>query len=178
MILALALQLAVAAPSPALAEQQDTTRRRARAVEVSEWYGRRLVIHRTLAYAMLPVYATQYVAGTKLYDAQRAGGTPAPSWARPLHKTGAYTIAGIFGVNTVTGVWNLWDSRHTEQNRWLRYSHAAVMIGADAAFAYTGMKLSKEAANSQLKRDQHRRVALYAIGASTASGLVMKIFNR
>jgi hypothetical protein len=182
MLIALVLQLAAATPAPlpgAIADQQqDTTRRRARAVEVSEWYGRRLVIHRTLAYAMLPVFTSQYIAGTKLYNAQLVGGTPAPSWARPVHKAGAYTVAGIFGVNTVTGVWNLWDSRHTEQHRWLRYSHAAVMIGADAAFAYTGMKLSQEAANSQLKRDQHRRVALFAIGASTASGVVMKIFNR
>ena len=47
-ILALAFQLAAATPGPALLDQQDTTRRRARAVEVSEWYGRRLTIHRTL----------------------------------------------------------------------------------------------------------------------------------
>jgi len=180
MIIALALQLAVAAPSPTAVtnDQQDTTRRRPRAVEVSEWYGRRLTIHRTLSYAMPVVFATQYIAGTKLYNASKAGGTPAPSWARPVHKAGAYTVAGIFGVNTVTGVWNLWDSRHTTEHRWLRYTHAAVMLGADAAFAYTGIKLSEEAEDSFVKRDEHRKVALYAIGASTASGVIMKIFNR
>ena len=86
MIIALALQLAVAAPSPTavIYDQQDTTRRRPRAVEVSEWYGRRLTIHRTLSYAMPVVFATQYIAGTKLYNASKAGGTPAPSWARPV----------------------------------------------------------------------------------------------
>jgi hypothetical protein len=175
---ALAFQLAAATPAPALIDQQDTTRRRARAVEVSEWYGRRLTIHRTLSFAMLPVFASQYIAGTKLYEAQQVGGSPAPSWARPVHKAGAVTVAGIFGVNTVTGVWNLWDSRHTRENRWLRYTHAAVMLGSDAAFAYTGIKLSQDAKQSFVKRDQHRRVALYAIGASTVSGVVMKIFNR
>lgn len=180
MIIALVLQLAVAAPASAAVvnDQQDTTRRRARAVEVSEWYGRRLTIHRTLSYAMPVVFATQYIAGTKLYNASKAGGTPAPSWARPVHKAGAYTVAGIFGVNTVTGVWNLWDSRHTAEHRWLRYTHAAVMLGSDAAFAYTGIKLSQDAKNSFVKRDEHRKVALYAIGASTASGVIMKIFNR
>jgi hypothetical protein len=179
MILALAFQLAAATPAPVVTElQQDTTRRRVRAVEVSEWYGRRLLIHRTLSYAMLPVFASQYVAGTKLYDAQQVGGKPAPSWARPVHQAGAATIAGIFGVNTVTGLWNLWDSRHTPEHRLLRYTHAAVMLGADAAFAYTGIKLSHEAENSFVKRDEHRKVALYAIGASTISGVVMKIFNR
>lgn len=186
MILALFFQLAVAAPdtsrpAPTVVvaeQQQDTTRRRRRAVEVSEWYGRRLTIHRALSYAMVPVFTAQYVAGSKLYDAEQAGGSPAPSWARPVHQVGAGTIAGIFGVNTVTGLWNLWDSRHTEEHRWLRLSHAVVMLGADAAFAYTGIKLSDEAENSFQKRDQHRKVALIAIGASTASGLVMKIFNR
>jgi hypothetical protein len=186
MILALVFQLAAAAPdtsrllpsSPVAAQQQDTTRRRRRAVEVSEAYGQRLQIHRYLSYAMIPVFTAQYIAGSKLYDAQQTGGSPAPGWAKPVHQAGAATIAGIFGINTVTGVWNLWDSRHTPEHRWLRYSHAVVMLGADAAFAYTGIKLSSEAENSFVKRDQHRKVALYAIGASTVSGVVMKIFNR
>jgi hypothetical protein len=186
MILALVFQLAAAAPdtsrlSPRVVvaeQQQDTTRRRRRAVEVSEAYGQRLQVHRYLSYAMLPVFAAQYVSGAKLYDAQQAGGKPAPGWAKPVHSAGAMTVAGIFGINTITGVWNLWDSRHTPEHRWLRYSHAAVMLGADAAFAYTGIKLSQEAENSFVKRDQHRKVALYAIGASTVSGVVMKIFNR
>jgi hypothetical protein len=178
MILALAFQLAVAMPQPAPVAQQDTTRRRPRAVEVSEWYGRRLTIHRYMSYAMVPVFTMQYIAGTKLYDAQLAGHGPAPDWALPVHKVGASTIATIFTVNTVTGVWNLWDSRHTPEHRWLRLSHAAVMLGADAAFAYTGIKLSRQAENDPDKRAEHRRVALVAIGASTASGLVMKFFNR
>src|SRR5689334_16611979 len=152
MILALAFQLAAAAPAPALNDQQDTTRHRRRAVEVSEAYGQRLQVHRILSYAMIPVFTAQYVAGTKLYDAA-ANGTRAPGWAKPVHSAGAAAIAGIFTINTITGVWNLWDSRHTPEHRWLRYSHAAVMLGADAAFAYTGIKLSQEAENSFVKRD-------------------------
>lgn len=183
MMIALLFQLAVAAPDSSRllppappVEQQDTTRRR-RAVEVSEWYGRRLTIHRAMSYAMLPTFAAQYIAGAKLYDAGN-GGPPAPSWARPVHQAGAGAIAGIFAVNTVTGVWNLWDSRHTPDRRWLRLSHAATMLGANAAFAYTGIRLSQEAENSAEKRRQHRQVALIGIGASTASGILMKVFNR
>lgn len=149
---------------------------RPRAIEVSEWYHRRFVVHKTLSYAMLPVFAAQYVAGSKLYD-EGAGGGPAPGWARPVHRFGAATVAGIFGINTVTGLWNLWDSRHVEDKRWLRVSHSVVMLGADAAFAYTGLKLAKEARSSPEKRRQHRRVALYAIGVSVGSGVTMKIFN-
>jgi hypothetical protein len=188
MILTLILQVAAASPdttkissvpTPVIFEQQqDTTRRRrARAVEVSDAYGQRLLIHRWASYAMIPTFAAQYWAGQKLYDADKTG-NPAPGWAKPVHSAGAATIAGLFGINTITGVWNLWDSRHTPEHRWLRYTHSVVMLGADAAFAYTGIKLADDAEESQARRDQHRRVALYAIGASTVSGVVMKIFNR
>jgi hypothetical protein len=189
MILSLFLQIAVAAapdtiraepvrdPAAVVADQQDTTRRRrARAIDVSEWYHRRLVVHKTLSYVILPVFAAEYVAGTKLYDAE-ASSTIAPGWAKPVHQLGAGAVAGIFGVNTVTGLWNLWDSRHLEKHRWLRISHSAIMLGADAAFAYTGIKLASEAQNSSEKRRQHREVALYATGVSIGSGVVMKIFN-
>src|SRR3954469_13526655 len=73
---------------------QDTTRRRARAVEVSEWYHRRLVIHRIMAYSVVPVFATQYIAGKKLYDSDN-GGPRAPSWAKGVHKLGASAVSGI-----------------------------------------------------------------------------------
>ena len=126
---------------------------------------------------MLPVFTAQYVAGSALFD-QGNGGPAAPGWARPVHKAGAATIAGIFTVNTVTGLWNLWDSRQVEEHRWLRYSHALVMLGADAAFAYTGSKLADEAKLTTANRRRHRQVALISIGVSTASGVIMKIYNR
>src|SRR4051812_16069705 len=46
---------------------QDTVRRRRpRSVEVSDWYARRLTIHRYVSYSVLPVFAFQYAAGTQL----------------------------------------------------------------------------------------------------------------
>jgi hypothetical protein len=189
MILTLFFQLAAATPdtsrllpvrdpvSVVAAAEQDTTRRRARAIEVSDWYNRRLVIHRVGAYAMLPVFTAQYIAGSKLFD-QGNGGAAAPSWARPLHKAGAKTIAGIFTVNTVTGLWNLWDSRQVEEHRWLRYSHALTMLAADASFAYTGLKLADDAKFTLANRRKHRQMALISIGVSTASGVLMKLKNR
>lgn len=185
MIIPLFLQLAVAAPDtsprapvPVVAmQQQDTTRRkRARAIEVSEAYHQRLVVHKILSYAMVPVFAAQYVAGQKLYDADN-GGPPAPSWAKDVHGLGAGAIAGIFGLNTITGAMNLWESRHVEDKRWLRWSHAAIMLGGDAAFAYTGIKLASEAENSSVKRRQHRNVALWSMGITIGDGVVMTIFN-
>ena len=70
----------------------DTVRRRPKAVEVSDWYGRRLTIHRTLSYVTIPVFAAQYVAGERLFKE----GTAAPSLGqKPDIALGATALAGI-----------------------------------------------------------------------------------
>jgi hypothetical protein len=149
-------------------------KQRRRSVEVSEWYSRRLTIHRYAAYASIPVFALQYTAGSRLYDK----GNDAPTWAKNTHRFGATALAGIFTINTVTGAWNWWDSRSTPKGRTLRTIHAITMLGADAAFTYAGVKLSDEAENSADKRSQHRTVALSAIALSAVSGIGMKLLNR
>lgn len=152
----------------------DTIKRRPKAVEVSEWYGRRLTIHRWVAYGTLPVFAAQWAAGQQLFDKSR----DAPTWAKTTHRVGATMLAGMFTVNTVTGAWNWWDSRGVQQGRAVRTIHALTMIGADAAFTYAGAKLSDEAENSSAKRREHRTIALSAMGVTVASELMMKFWNR
>ena len=151
----------------------DTVRPRVKAVELSDWYYRRLEIHQWGSYVMVPLFGLQYIAGRRLFDDP----ANAPTWAKTGHRVGATLIAGVFTVNTVTGAWNLWDNRSVPEHRWLRYTHALSMLGADAAFTYAGAKLSTEAQNSLQKRRQHRTVALSAIGGSAASALIMKLFN-
>jgi hypothetical protein len=159
---------------PGLRIDGDTIRpRRRRAVEVGEWYSRRLTVHRYVAYATIPIFALQYAAGNQLYTK----GAGAPTWAKTMHRVGATTLAGMFTVNTVTGAWNWWDSRSAPQGRVLRTVHALTMLGTDAAFTYAGAKLSNEAENSADKRKLHREIALISMGASVASGLVMKFWN-
>lgn len=152
----------------------DTVRRRPRAIEVSDWYARRLTIHRALSYATLPIFAAQYVAGERLYRESSA----APTWAKTGHRVGATALAGIFTVNTVTGLWNLWDSRAVASHRALRTTHALMMLTADAAFTYAGAKLSEQAEQSQQKRRLHRTIALSATGLTLASSVMMKLFNK
>jgi hypothetical protein len=152
----------------------DSPHVRPRVIEVSDWYSRRLTIHRYVFYATIPVFAAQYAAGKQLYDKSRA----APTWAKTTHRVGATALAGMFTVNTVTGAWNWWDSRAVRQGRVMRTMHALTMLAADAAFTYTGAKLSNDAENSAVKRREHRTVALYAIGVTMLSGTAMKIWNR
>jgi hypothetical protein len=152
----------------------DTPRARPRAIEVSDWYGRRLTIHRRLSYTVIPVFAVQWFAGERIYK----HGNEAPTWAKTTHRAGATALAGIFTVNTVTGVWNLWDSRHTPEGRTLRTVHALSMLAADAGFTYAGVKLSKDAETDFNKRREHRTLALASMGVTVTSALVMKFFNK
>jgi hypothetical protein len=149
-------------------------RPRPKIVEVSDWYSRRLTIHRYVAYATVPVFALQWAAGDRLFK----HGAGAPGWAKTTHRAGATTLAGMFTVNTVTGVWNWWDSRSAPQGRALRTLHAFSMLAADAAFTYAGAKLSNEAETSFDKRRLHRTIALSAIGVTVVSGTAMKLLNR
>lgn len=162
--------IVVVAPMPVA----DTVRRRPRAIQVSEWYGRRLAIHRTLSYVTLPVFAAEYVAGERLFKQSGA----APTWAKTTHRAGATALVGIFTVNTVTGLWNLWDSRMVANHRALRTTHALMMLTADAAFTYAGSKSANDAEQSLQKRKLHRTIALSAMGLTVANGLLMKLFNK
>ena len=170
-LLGLAAQITVAVPS----DTPPPVRERPRAIEVSEWYERRLSIHRKLSYTVIPLFAFQYAAGRQLWDHGKGG---APAWARDGHPIGAIAIGTVFGVNTITGIWNLWDSRAVEEGRTRRYLHAASMLVADAGFTWAGAKLSKEAETSFDKRRLHRTVALTSIGISVTSAALMWFFNQ
>lgn len=152
----------------------DTPRTRPRAVEISDWYARRLTIHRWVAYGTVPVFGAQWLAGQKLLDKSR----DAPGWAKTTHRVGATMLAGMFTVNTVTGAWNWWDSRAQPRGRVFRTIHAFSMIAADAAFTYTGAKLSNDAETDKSARTLHHNVALYSIGVTVLSGAAMKLWNK
>ena len=152
----------------------DTPRVRRHAVEVSDWYARRLTVHRYVAYATIPVFALQWAAGDQLYKKSSA----APTWAKTMHRVGATSLAGMFTVNTVTGAWNWWETRAQAPGRLLRTVHALTMLGTDAAFTYAGAKLSNDAETNANKRREHRTVALSAMGVTVASELAMKLFNK
>lgn len=169
-VLGLTAQLLTAVPS----DTPPPPPARPRAVEVSEWYSRRLTLHRRLSYTVIPLFGFQAVAGNQIWQ----GGVKAPAWARTGHRYGAATIAGVFAVNTVTGLWNLWDSRSVAEGRTRRYLHATSMLAADFGFTWAGAKLSEEAETSSAKRRLHRKVALSSIGLSVTSGLLMKFLNK
>src|SRR4051794_17201447 len=82
--------------SPALSQARDTTNARPRAVQFSDAYYTRLSIHRIGSYAILPVFAGEYLLGNQLLDNPNTSGG-----VKALHSVGAFTIGTIFAVNTV-----------------------------------------------------------------------------
>lgn len=136
-------------------------RPRAKAIEYSDWYARRLSVHRIGSYAMLPLFATQYYLGDKLIDGR------ASSAERNAHVAVALGVGALFTVNTVTGVWNLWDSRKDPADRGKRILHSALMLGADAGFALAAT-VAGEGDDTK-----HRNIALTSIGLSTAGAALM-----
>ena len=147
----------------------DTLRRpRPRAIEYSDWYSRRATIHKWGSFTMLPLFAAQYYTGSRLMER----GADAPALARRAHGPVATGVAALFAVNTVTGVWNLWEARHDPDERTRRIAHAILMLTADAGFAATGL-LADEAEGSGDARDRHRAVALASVGTALAGYALM-----
>ncbi|MFN2566728.1 MAG: hypothetical protein ABR499_17160 [Gemmatimonadaceae bacterium] len=157
-------------PRAAVRLAADTPRvmRRAEPVEYSDWYERRLTIHKWASYATLPLFAFQYVAGQQLYDKS----TDAPSWAKNGHGVAATGITALFTVNTVTGVWNLWDARKDPEGRKSRTAHGLLMLAADAGFAATGI-LAEKAERSADNRRLHRNIAISSMAVATVSYFMM-----
>jgi hypothetical protein len=137
-------------------------------VEYSDWYNRRLTVHRWASYATLPLFAGNYITGEKLFQY----GNQAPTWAIQAHGPLATTVATLFAVNTVTGGWNLWEGRKDPNGRAWRMTHALLMLGADAGFTTAGL-LANQAERSDQRRRLHRTVALTSIGVSLVSYVMM-----
>lgn len=149
----------------------DTIPRRRRAIEYSDWYARRLEVHRIGSYTMLPLFGAEYVLGNQLLH-----GADRHSAIGASHTLVAGGIGALFTVNTVTGLWNLWDSRSDPAGRTRRTIHSLTMLAADAGFLWTGA-IAGDAKRSNDAARRHRNVALGSIGVSTIGTAMMWLWK-
>lgn len=161
----LRVQAAVAQQAPA---------RRAVAFEYSEGYKTRAKIHKIASFATLPLFVTNYFVGQDLYN------NPGDESMEGLHSGLAATTAVLFGVNTVTGAWNLWEGRKDPNHRGRRMTHGILMMAADVGFLATAMLAPESedddysgAYNPTDQRSTHRTVALTSMGIATVAYLIM-----
>jgi len=158
------------AASSAARDAGGAVEQRPQAFTYSDGYNTRRKIHMIASYATLPLFVGQYIAGQKLYDGE--GSETAKSW----HGALAGGVAALFAVNTVTGVWNLWEARQDPNGRSRRLIHGLLMLGADAGFVATGLMAPDDDGEGSSK-SAHRNVAIASMSAATASYLYM-LFTR
>ena len=149
-------------------------RKRPRAIEYSDAYYTRLRIHQIASYTELPLFATEYILGQRLLKEERTG-FPS-SGLKTAHTTVALGLGALFTINTVTGGWNLWESRGNPEGRTRRFIHSAAMLGADAGFAWAGA-VGGGAKDSQSGANHHRAIAISSMALATAGTAMMWFFN-
>jgi hypothetical protein len=169
--------LSLTFPSTML-RQGDAQPLHAAAIEHSRAYETRRKIHKYASFATLPLFAIEVALGQSLYN------TPANADSkRAAHGIVGAGIAGLFGVNTVTGAWNMFgEDRKDPNGRTLRLVHALLMMAADVGFLATtasgpNSDGSRGAQTFQTDKVTHRNLAIASISVGTAGYLVMLFRN-
>ena len=147
------------------------------AVTYSPAYETRRKIHKYASYATLSLVATELWLGQSLYNDPTQAGNK-----KGLHAAVGGGIIGLFAVNTVTGVWNMWEARNEPQGRTLHMIHGLLMLAADAGFVDTWATAPHTRGQAGLtfasNARTHRNVALTSMGLATASYVMMLFHNR
>src|SRR4051794_6657907 len=102
------------------------------AFEYSEGYRTRAKIHKYAAFATLPLFATEVWLGQSTYDNPSEG-------KKGAHIAVGTSIIGLYGVQAVTGVWNLVEANKDPVKRKRRTLHSILMLASGAGFAITPM---------------------------------------
>jgi len=172
---------AVYQPALSLGGGASPALQRPKAVEFSKLYYTRLAIHRYASYAMLPLFVTEYAIGRSLYnhpDSVREG-----SSRRMWHGLTADGIYVLYGVNTLTGAWNLYEGRAVKEGRTRRTIHSALMFLSGAGFVATaalapGDDFAEGGTLNSSRRRTHRTVAIVSMSTALAGDLMMLIGNK
>lgn len=146
------------------------TARTPRAFEYSDGYQTRDKIHHVASYAMLPLFAVDAYLGQHMFN-NPGDITPAMQTA---HRAMGWGIAGLFGVNTVTGLWNLTEARKDPNGLGRRMVHATLMLVADAGFAATAFTRPNIATDIYTeKKNQHLALAYASVSVATVGYVIM-----
>jgi hypothetical protein len=142
------------------------------AIDYSDAHETRAKIHKYASWATLPLMATEFALGQKLYnDANNETDS-----LRGVHGAVGAGLIGLFGVNSVTGLWNLLESNqapgHTK-----RLVHGIMMLAAEGGFIAAAASAPGHSRNPLVEintnKATHRDIALVSFGVGTAGYLLM-----
>lgn len=164
----------VASSTPLGAASEDdpqTPAPRTLAFEYSDAYRTRAKIHKYASVATLPLFATEFALGQSLYN------NPSDS-KKGAHIAIGTGIVGLYGVQAVTGVWNLVEASKDPNpaGKKRRLVHSILMLASGAGFAITPATAPdghdrRESGGSSAST--HRAIAFTSIGIGTAGYLLM-----
>jgi len=142
------------------------------AIEYSDAHETRAKIHKYASWATLPLLGTELWLGQKLFNDPNS----LTSNLRGVHGAVGAGLIGFFGVQSVTGLWNLVESNqapgHTK-----RLVHGILMLAAEggmvAAAATAPGHNRNDLINFDANASTHRDIAYVSIGVGTAGYLLM-----
>ena len=168
---------------PARPEGQDgldtLARRRPRAVELSGAYAVRLKIHQIGSFLEFPVFAAEIIVGQKLAR-DRDAGIRSTGSLRNAHSALAAGLGVLFGVNTITGGWNLVEGWQDPKGRTRRVIHSVAMLAADAGFLLTAANTphnDRFGTGGGTSVGTHRAWAISSSAIATAATLMMWLWK-
>jgi len=135
-------------------------------------YVTRRKIHRYASIATLPLFVSESIVGQKLFDETTAGSGS----LRGVHSGLAAGIGVLFGVNTVTGIWNLKEMGKAPGYR-RRLFHSVLMLAADAGFVTTAALAPHRDRTGVItdsgRASAHRAAAFASFGVATVGYVYM-----
>jgi hypothetical protein len=158
-----------------LFEQDGAQPVHAAAVEHSSAYQMRAKIHKYASFATLPLFAAEVALGQSLDGSNDS--------KKGAHAVVGAGIVGLFAVNTITGVWNMFgEGRQDTEGRTLRLVHGLLMIAADVGFLATTASAPSTGQNGALTfeadKSTHRNLAIASVSVGTVGYLMMLFGNR
>jgi len=158
--------IASEAPALALAPQDQ----RPVAIEYSDAHETRAKIHKYASWATLPLMGAEFALGEKLYNDANSE----TDSLRGVHGAVGAGLIGLFGVNSVTGLWNLLESNqapgHTK-----RLVHGIMMLAAEGGLVASAASAPGHSRLGTIDTNKatHRDIAFVSIGVGTAGYLLM-----
>lgn len=147
------------------------------AIEYSDAHETRAKIHKYASWATLPLLGTELVLGQKLYNDPNSG----TNNLRGVHGAVGAGLIGFFGVQSVTGVWNLVESNQAP-GRTKRLVHGILMLAAEGGMVAAAASAPGHGRNDVINLDTrsstHRDIAFVSIGVGTAGYLLMLLTGR
>lgn len=138
-------------------------------LKYSKGYFTRRKIHKYASIATLPLVISEAIVGQKLMDDRNDDSL------RSAHSALAAGIGVLFGIESVTGVWNMWEARKNPNGRGKRLFHGILMLAADAGFVATAATAPHHEDNGARDNDAsaHRAIAYTSFGVAAVSYVYM-----